>query len=127
MVAFACVNTCYNDANERQTGQVRGGELASNAAALLFSHPGASPVVALAARPDGGALVSGHADGDLLILLFSVSVPAAGWPAGSLRRLAPGGGGVPAVLAWGAAIVAAGTDCKARSPSCSLLRASESP
>lgn len=94
---------------------MRSGELASNAAALLFSHPGASPVVALAARPDGGALVSGHADGDLLTFSFSNCVPAAGRPAGSLRRLAPGGGGVPSVLVWGAAIVAAGTDCKVRS------------
>lgn len=94
--------------------QVRSGELASNTVRALYAHPAAAAAVALAARPDGSALASGHANGDVLIFTLAPTPAGSSAPgrgSGALRRLAAGGC-VPSALAWAAAIVVAGTDGK---------------
>ena len=96
--------------------QVRSGELVSNTVGALYAHPAAAAAVALAARPDGSALASGHADGDVLIFTLAPTPAGSGAPArgsGALRRLAACGC-VPTALAWAAAIVVAGNNGKVR-------------
>jgi intraflagellar transport protein 172 len=51
-------------------GKVKLGVLKTNKTYTLYAHPSGSPVAALAASPDGRALVSGHADGSLYQFTF---------------------------------------------------------
>jgi intraflagellar transport protein 172 len=87
--------------------------LSTNKTYTLYTHPEGSPVVALAASPDGRSLVSGHADGGVYLFAFPDQQDGGGGSgaAAGCVKLAhhscP-----PAALAWGESILAAGSDCR---------------
>ena len=86
-------------------GRVRIGNCRSNKAATLYSTE--SYVTALAASPDGSAIISGHNDGCIYRFCFQ---DGAYGPAGQnklCQHSVP-----PYALAWGEAVCAAGNDCK---------------
>lgn len=59
-------DVCFGLAN----GKVKLGLLKTNKTYTLYGHPDGSPVVSLAASPDGRALASGHADGSIYAFTF---------------------------------------------------------
>ncbi|KIZ07625.1 Intraflagellar transport protein [Monoraphidium neglectum] len=91
-------------------GKVKLGVLKTNKTYTLYAHPSGSPVAALAASPDGRALVSGHADGSLYQFTFPEQQDGSGGTAGCVKLVHHSC--APCALAWGESVVAAGSDCR---------------
>lgn len=83
-------------------GKVKVGQLKSNKNAKLYEHPDGSPASAMATSPDGESIVIAHEDGSLHRFTFDDAQPV---HARIATHPSP-----PSVLAWGAAILAAGGD-----------------
>eukprot|EP00906_Rhabdomonas_costata_P032028 RCo045161 len=89
-------------------GKVRIGNLKTNRAQTLYATD--SAVVAMAYRPDGLAILSGHLDGS--IYSFTFEDPTGGGGPVNTHVLLAHHPAIPYALAWGEAIAAAGADCK---------------
>jgi len=87
------------------TGQVGCAE--DNKPLTLYEHPDASYVSCMAARRDGNAVLSGHADSSLHVFYFDDDTGPAG-TAKFAQHSCP-----PTAIAWGAdALLVTGSDCK---------------
>ncbi|KAJ3078603.1 hypothetical protein HK102_004371 [Quaeritorhiza haematococci] len=82
--------------------KVRLGNLKTNKAATLYQTE--SCVISAASSPDGNAIITGHADGSINRFFFDDGVSGASQGRFTVHKSAP------AALAWGASIVAAGSD-----------------
>ena len=83
--------------------------LKTNKPLTLYDHPDSSYVTCMAARRDGNAVLSGHADGSVYMFRFDDGTQAAG-SAKFAQHSCP-----PAALSWGTEVVlATGSDCKVR-------------
>lgn len=92
--------------------QVKLGLLKTNKTYTLYAHPEGSPVVSLAAAPDGRTLASGHADGSVYAFTFPDAQDGGGGGAGGGAAKLAHHGCAPSALAWGESVVAAGVDSK---------------
>jgi intraflagellar transport protein 172 len=89
-----------------QEGKVKLAMLKTNKVHTIYSHE--SPVVSLAASPDGTMIVSGHQDGSLMRYVFETEE---GNSQSGASKLATHGT-TPYALAWGESLAAGGNDCK---------------
>jgi len=81
--------------------------LKTNKPLTLYEHPDASYVTCMAARRDGNAVLSGHADSSLHVFYFDDGTGPAG-TAKFAQHSCP-----PTAIAWGAdALLVTGNDCK---------------
>jgi len=81
--------------------------LKTNKPLTLYEHPDASYVTCMAARRDGNAVLSGHADSSLHVFYFDDGTGPAG-TAKFAQHSCP-----PTAIAWGAdALLVTGSDCK---------------
>lgn len=87
--------------------QVKLGVLKTNKPLTLYDHPDGSYTTCMAARRDGNAVLSGHADGSLHTFNFDDGTTPAG-TAKFAQHSCP-----PAAMSWGAqAALVTGNDCK---------------
>ena len=90
--------------------QVKLGVLKTNKPLTLYEHPDSRYVTCMAARRDGNAVLSGHADGSVYIFCFDDGMQAVGSAKFALHSCPP------AVLTRGTeAVLATGSDCKVSS------------
>ena len=90
--------------------QVKLGVLKTNKPLTLYEHPEGSYVTCMAARRDGNAVLSGHADGSLHIFRFDYGRQAGGSTKFSQQSCPP------AAATWGSeAVLVTGSDCKVSS------------
>lgn len=83
------------------------GVLKTNKPLMLYHHPDGSYTTCMAARRDGIAVLSGHADGSLHTFNFDDGTTPAG-TAKFAQHSCP-----PAAMSWGAqAALVTGNDCK---------------
>ncbi|KAL3149712.1 hypothetical protein ABBQ38_013541 [Trebouxia sp. C0009 RCD-2024] len=88
-------------------GKVKLGVLKTNKPLTLYDHPDGSYTTCMAARRDGNAVLSGHADGSLHTFNFDDGTTPAG-TAKFAQHSCP-----PAAMSWGAqAALVTGNDCK---------------
>ena len=83
-------------------GKVKVGQMRSNKAATLYTHPQNSCVVSVAASLEGDAIVSGHADGSMYVFHFD--------GANSSVQMLAKHSCAPQALSWGRSICAAGNN-----------------
>lgn len=87
--------------------QTKLGVLKTNKPLTLYDHPDGSYTTCMAARRDGNAVLSGHADGSLHTFNFDDGTTPAG-TAKFAQHSCP-----PAAMSWGAqAALVTGNDCK---------------
>ena len=86
-------------------GKVKIGQLRSNKAATLYTHPQGAAVVAVAGSKEGDAIVAAHADGSMYVFSFEGQNPVV--------QLFANHPVAPVALSWGNAICAAGGDGQA--------------
>ena len=86
-------------------GKVKIGQLRSNKAATLYTHPQGAAVVAVAGSKEGDAIVAAHADGSMYVFSFEGQNPVV--------QLFANHPVAPVALSWGKAICAAGGDGQA--------------
>ena len=86
-------------------GKVKIGQLWSNKAATLYTHPQGATVVAVAGSKEGDAIVAAHADGSMYVFSFEGQNPVV--------QLFANHPVAPVALSWGKAICAAGGDGQA--------------
>ena len=90
--------------------QVKLGVLKTNKPLTLYDHPDISYTTCMAARRDGNAVLSGHADGSLHVFNFDDGTPAG--TAKFAQHSCP-----PAAMSWGAqAALVTGNDWKVPEP-----------
>ena len=86
-------------------GKVKIGQLRSNKAATLYTHPQGAAVVSIAGSKEGDAIIAGHADGSMYIFSFEGQNPVV--------QLFANHPVAPVALSWGKSICAAGGDGQA--------------